>query len=211
MTETKEYKSPIRFACVCASNVNRSMAAHKILAKKGYNVSSYGTNSQVSIPGPEKPNYYDFGTTYKEIVASLKEQEAKSDTNFYQTHGLIEMIERDCGIKEKPEKFTSIFESTTLKYFDIIFTYQKRIVMEKVINDFHMHGNVSFELCHVINIETKDDNQNALESANYTLRLAQKLTEVVMQKKDLTEEIEGIIQQLCAEENFPLSYHAVAY
>lgn len=209
MEEQKDFVSPLRFACVCASNVNRSMAAHKILAKKNYNVSSYGTNSQISIPGPEKPNTYDFGTTYKEIVASLKEQER--DDEFYKSHGLIEMIERDCQIKEKPERFTSTFESNSQKFFDIIFTYQKKPVLEKVINDFHTHGNVHFELCHVINIETKDDNQNALISAGCTLRLAQRFTEALNQGKDITEEVEGILSRYIEEENFQLSYHCVSY
>lgn len=210
MTEQK-YISPLRFACVCASNVNRSMAAHKTLAKKNYNVSSYGTNSQVSIPSPnEKPNTYDFGTTYSEIVAALKEQDSATN-GFYSSRGLIEMIERDSKIKEKPERFASTFESNSQKFFDIIFTYQRKWVFDKVIIDFHTHGNVHFDICHVINIETKDDNQNALTSAGCTLTLAQHFTEAVMNGKDITEEVESILNKVIEEEGFQLSYHCVTY
>lgn len=211
MTEQQKFVSPLRFACVCFSNVNRSMAAHKILAKKNFNVSSYGTSNYVSIPGPLRANKYDFGTTYNEIVASLKEQDGNAVDGFYKTHGLIEMIERDAQIKDKPERFASTFESSTQKFFDVIFTYQKNLVFDEVINDFHNHGNVHFELCHVVNIETKDDNRNALTSANCTLRLAQSFAESVSQGKDIEEEIEGILTKFIEEDNFKLSYHCVAY
>jgi protein-tyrosine-phosphatase len=39
-------------AVVCSSNMNRSMEAHAFLAKKGYNVDSYGTGDKVSRINP---------------------------------------------------------------------------------------------------------------------------------------------------------------
>ncbi|KAK8887261.1 RNA polymerase II subunit A C-terminal domain phosphatase [Tritrichomonas musculus] len=210
MSEQKEFVSPLRFACVCLSNVNRSMAGHKVLAKNNYNVCSYATNSQISILGPTKNNLYDFGTTYKEIIANLKEQ-GTAAVEFYESQEIIKMVERDCKLKEKPERFASTFELNTQKFFDIIFTYQKRYVMEKVIAEFHANGNVNFELCHVINIETKDKYETALASSHCTLLLAQRFTEVVNQGKDITEEVERILNPLIESEGLPLSYHCVAY
>ena len=53
----------LKVAVVCSSNMNRSMEAHSVLAKKNFSVSSYGTGNQIKIPGKSKhePNIYPFG------------------------------------------------------------------------------------------------------------------------------------------------------
>ena len=55
----------LKVAVVCSSNMNRSMEAHSVLAKKNFLVSSYGTGNQIKIPGKSKyePNIYPFGET----------------------------------------------------------------------------------------------------------------------------------------------------
>lgn len=66
-------KDRLRFAMVCASNQNRSMAAHALLFNSGLSVSSYGTGSQVKLPGPSQrePNIYSFGTPYQRMHDDL--------------------------------------------------------------------------------------------------------------------------------------------
>lgn len=63
----------LRIAVICSCNMNRSMEAHAFLAKKGFQVKSYGTGDKIKIPGsaPDKPNVYDFGITYDEIYHDL--------------------------------------------------------------------------------------------------------------------------------------------
>ena len=42
-------KETLRIAVICSSNMNRSMEGHRLLQKKGFNISSYGTGTQVRI------------------------------------------------------------------------------------------------------------------------------------------------------------------
>ena len=41
-------KQSLRIAVICSSNMNRSMEGHRLLQKKGFNISSYGTGTQVN-------------------------------------------------------------------------------------------------------------------------------------------------------------------
>ncbi|CAN0881853.1 RNA polymerase II subunit A C-terminal domain phosphatase SSU72 [Linum grandiflorum] len=50
------------------------MESHALLKRHGFDVSSYGTGSQVKLPGPSirEPNVYDFGTPYKHMFEELR-------------------------------------------------------------------------------------------------------------------------------------------
>lgn len=52
-------------------------------------VSSYGTNGHVKLPGTSQrePNVYDFGTPYADIYEDLRQK----DENFYSRKGLLQV------------------------------------------------------------------------------------------------------------------------
>lgn len=67
----------LRYAMVCSSNQNRSMEAHFLLKRQGFDVSSYGTGAHVKLPGPSlrEPNVYNFGTPYKQMFEELRRKD----------------------------------------------------------------------------------------------------------------------------------------
>ncbi|KAK9146745.1 hypothetical protein Sjap_006648 [Stephania japonica] len=67
----------LRYAMVCSSNQNRSMEAHSLLKRQGFDVCSYGTGAHVKLPGPSlrEPNVYEFGTPYKHMFDDLRRKD----------------------------------------------------------------------------------------------------------------------------------------
>lgn len=80
----------LKFAVVCSHNMNRSMEAHRVLAKKNLKVKSYGTGGLVKLPGPsaDKPNVYSFDWTYDKIHKDL----SRKDVNMYTENGILSLL-----------------------------------------------------------------------------------------------------------------------
>ncbi|KRZ75637.1 RNA polymerase II subunit A C-terminal domain phosphatase SSU72 [Trichinella papuae] len=73
------------------------------MRKKGFNVRSFGSGSQVKLPGPSPTahNIYSFSTPYEEIYKDL----VAKDKNLYTQNGLLNMLDRNRRVKPHPERF----------------------------------------------------------------------------------------------------------
>ena len=101
-------------------------------SQSGFNVKSYGAGNCIKLPGPsvDRPNVYEFGkVTYAEILADLTEKDFK----MYQQTGIINMLERNVTVKERPEKFQCCTDP-----FDVIFSCEVT-VFDKILqgNKYH--------------------------------------------------------------------------
>ncbi|CDS05933.1 hypothetical protein LRAMOSA08461 [Lichtheimia ramosa] len=189
----------VKYAVICASNQNRSMEAHYVLNKHGFNVSSYGTGSMVRLPGPaiDKPNIYPFGTPYDRVYQELKQR----DPQLYTQNGLLSMLDRNRKVKEAPQRWHEARE-----VYDVIITCEERC-FDAVVEDLSNRGQGYNASTHVLNVEIKDNHDDALQGGKAILQLV----EMIEAATDVDAEIGGIIDNFSTKNpKFPL-LHTVAY
>ncbi|CAI4233398.1 unnamed protein product [Auanema sp. JU1783] len=190
----------LRFAVSCSSNMNRSMEAHSFLQKRGFQVDSYGSGTQVKLPGPsvDKPNCYEFGsTTYDFIHNDLKTK----DQAFYLQNGLLNMLDRNRRIKECPQKFQK-----ETKEFDVIICLEER-VYDQVVEHLHSRPQTSLNPVHVINIDIEDNPEEATVGAWFVCDICAKLEKC----SDLDNEIDEILTEFEAENQKRNILHTICF
>uniref|UniRef100_A0A2N9EJ65 protein-serine/threonine phosphatase n=1 Tax=Fagus sylvatica TaxID=28930 RepID=A0A2N9EJ65_FAGSY len=121
-TLLKTRSMKFQYAMVCSSNQNRSMEAHSLLKRQGFNVSSYGTGAHVKLPGPSlrEPNVYDFGTPYKQMFDDLR----RKDPELYKRNGILPMLKRNSAVKLAPQRWQ---ENAADGSFDVVFTFEEKV------------------------------------------------------------------------------------
>ncbi|XP_024520465.1 RNA polymerase II subunit A C-terminal domain phosphatase ssu72 isoform X1 [Selaginella moellendorffii] len=159
----------LRHAMVCASNQNRSMEAHALLQREGLDVSSYGTGNQVKLPGPtiRDPNIYQFGTPYTAIIEDLKNK----DPDLYKRNGLLPMLKRNASVKDAPQRWQ---DNAGDGAFDVVLTFEER-VFDLVNEDLQNREQTLFKTVLVVNLDVKDNHEEAAVGAKLALDLCKKV------------------------------------
>jgi RNA polymerase II subunit A C-terminal domain phosphatase SSU72 len=198
--ESKEkMTSDLVFCTVCASNQNRSMEAHRLLKEAGFEVSSFGTGSAVRLPGPsvDKPVIYNFGTPYNDMYNELSSRDRK----LYTSNGVLNMLDRNRQIKDHPERWHEHH-----KLFDVIFTCEERC-FDAVCIDLMTRGAKLNRMVHVINVDIKDNREQAAIGGKAILSLASKLSTC----RDVDSEIIAILADWQDENKTLPVLHQVCY
>ncbi|KAI5462124.1 RNA polymerase II subunit A [Mariannaea sp. PMI_226] len=188
-----DYK--LKFCTVCASNNNRSMEAHLRLSQANYPVISFGTGSLVRLPGPTitQPNVYHFNKTSYDSI--YKELEAK-DQRLYKNNGILNMINRNRGVKWGPERWQDWqvgvprlqhsndrgSDGTEGGLVDIVITCEERC-WDAVIDDLLNRGSPLNRPVHVINVEIRDNHEEAAIGGQGILDLANSLNAVAVEER----------------------------
>ena len=175
----------LRLCCVCASNQNRSMEAHRELALRGYAVRSYGTGSSVKLPGRSihEPVIFPFNMPYEQ----MREQLNTRDPVLYKDNGVLAMLDRNSKVKRAPEQWKD-----SRGPFDIIITFEER-VFRTVLEDFiSSRSPVIFAPCYIINLEVPDTHIAAAAGA----KLAVELVDALDAEENLDTSIHDIVGKL---------------
>lgn len=187
----------LKFCTVCASNNNRSMESHLRLAAANFPVISFGTGSLVRLPGPTitQPNVYQFDKTSYDSM--YKELEAK-DSRLYHANGILNMLGRNRGVKWGPERWQDWqigvprlqhktdqgSEGVEGGVVDVVITCEERC-WDAVVEDLHNRGSPLNRPVHIINVDIKDNHEEALIGGKGILDLANSLNKAAAEERAL--------------------------
>lgn len=145
-------------------------------------MASYGTGQHVKLPGPSirEPNVYDFGTPYKQMFDDLR----RKDVELYKRNGILPMLKRNLGVKLAPQRWQ---ENAADGPFDVVITFEEK-VFDLVLEDLHNRNQVLLKPVLVINLEVKDNHEEAAIGGRLALILCQEL--------DATENWEDTIDDI---------------
>ncbi|KAI4987845.1 hypothetical protein ZWY2020_028603 [Hordeum vulgare] len=190
-----------RFAMVCSSNMNRSMEAHAVLGRAALDVESYGTGSQVKLPGPSmhEPNVYDFGTPYGGIYDDLR----RKDPDLYKRN-LLPMLKRNISVKLARMRWQ---DNTGDGVFDMILTFEER-VFDLVVEDMNNREQRLLKSVLIINMDVKDNHEEAAVGAKLALDLCHKLEAVA---DDWEEIIDDLVAAFEKQHKRKLTYYISFY
>ncbi|KAL8474476.1 hypothetical protein ACS0TY_030362 [Phlomoides rotata] len=177
----------LRYAMVCSSNQNRSMEAHAVLKREGFDVASYGTGQHVKLPGPSirEPNVYDFGTPYKQMLDELR----RKDPELYRRNGILPMLKRNVSVKTAPQRWQ---ENAADGTFDVVLTFEEKV--------FDM-------VLEVINLEVKDNHEEAAVGGRLALQLCQELDAIENWEESIDDVIINFERQHHRKLVYSISYY----
>jgi RNA polymerase II subunit A C-terminal domain phosphatase SSU72 len=172
------------------------MEAHLQLALAEYPVISFGTGSQVRLPGPSitQPNVYQFNVTSYD---SMYKQLESKDPRLYRVNGVLNMIDRNRHIKWGPERWQDWkigvprLAHPTDKgaigseggIVDVVFTCEERC-WDAVIDDLNNRGAPLNRPVHVINVDIRDNTEEALVGGRAILDLATCLVKAAQEERE---------------------------
>jgi len=148
------------------------MEAHLVLGNAGLTVKSYGTGSQVRLPGRSamEPRCFRFGTPYRDMYAQLSA--TPSDAQFFTRNGVLQLCRRGAAVKTSPTRWQ---DDVTVAEHDVIIAFEERI-FDAVIEDLQMREPTEdFQPLHVICLDTKDNPHEAAVQGQVCLDLCWRL------------------------------------
>ena len=173
------------------------MEAHYRLAQAKYPVLSFGTGSLIRLPGPTitQPNVYAFNVTpYTQMISEL----SAKDPRLYRANGILNMLERNQGVKFGPERWQdwAVGKPRIDRYkqdkgsagveggvVDVVITCEERC-WDAVVDNLLERGSPLNRPVHIINVDIKDNHEEALIGGKAILDLANSLNKAAQEERE---------------------------
>ncbi|TQE09896.1 hypothetical protein C1H46_004474 [Malus baccata] len=190
-----------RHAMVCSSNQNRSMEAHSLLKRQGFYVASYGTGAHVKLPRPSLrgSNIYDFGTPYKQMFDDLR----RKDPELYKRNGILPMLKRNSGVKLAPQRWQ---DNAADSSFDVVVTFEEK-VFDMVVEDLNNRDHVLRKCVLIINLEVKDNHEEAAVGARLAFDLCQEIEAAESWEEAIDDIVSGFEKQQRQKLMYSISFY----
>lgn len=131
------------------------------------------------LPGPsiDKPNIYTFGTPYDTMFNDLRSK----DPRLYEANGLLPMLDRNRRIKTAPERWhesrhvSDVVITCEERCFDSVCEGASSCATARADTDLLSRRNELNRAVHIINVEIKDNHEEAQVASRAILDLARQV------------------------------------
>jgi RNA polymerase II subunit A C-terminal domain phosphatase SSU72 len=157
------------------------MEAHVVLGNAGLTVESYGTGTNVRLPGRTamEPRIFKFGTPYSDMYASLAA--TPDDETYFAHNGVLNLCRRGASVKPAPQRWQDT-PTSFITHHDIVIAFEERI-FDAVVEDLQMREcTEDLAPIHIICLDTKDNPQEAKIQGRIALELCWILETIVQEK-----------------------------
>lgn len=170
------------------------MEAHLVLNNAGLRCESYGTGTQVRLPGRTamEPRIFKFGTSYEHMHNSLAA--TPDDAAYFARNGVLQLCRRGAAVKKGPARWQDT-PTEVVAAHDVVIAFEERIY-DAIIEDLQLRDPTEdFKPIHVICLDTKDNPHEAAIQGQVALDLCWRLEHA----EDLTVEAAEIVDQFQQE------------
>ncbi|GMH60261.1 hypothetical protein TL16_g03012, partial [Triparma laevis f. inornata] len=168
------------------------MESHNLLSQLHLPTTSYGTGSQVRLPGKTsmEPKIFKFGTPYEEMYDTL----VAEDISYFTQNGIIPLCIRGASIKTSPTRWQDT-DVSVIRSHDVVVCFEERI-FDAVIEDLQLREpGDDFKPVFVICLDTKDNPTESKKMGRKCCELCWRLERI----EDLSEGLGDVIEEFGEE------------
>ncbi|WJX69459.1 protein-serine/threonine phosphatase [Trifolium repens] len=115
----------------------------------------------------------------------------RKDPELYKRNGILPMLKRNAAVKLAPQRWQ---ENAADGIFDVVITFEEK-VFDMVVEDLHNRDHVLLKTVLIINLEVKDNHEEATIGARLTLDLCQEIEAVESWEESIDDLIAGFEKQ----------------